>query len=89
MLPDRSTKHVLLVLQVVLKGPFQTLYMPVWSYAEVAKALPIYEDVESDVASELFRKFGGVVRYSRDIAFKLHAKHYCFLQMRSGLAGLS
>ena len=62
-------KLVLPVLQVVLKRKFETLYMPVWSYTEIKKAMPIYSDVEADVASELFKKFGGVVRYRSDIGF--------------------
>ena len=58
------------------KSPwFDILYMPVWSYTEIKTARPIYPDVEVAWAKELFDRFGGVVRYSSDIAIKLHAQH--------------
>ena len=83
----RPIKHVMTALQLWLKGDFLTLYMPVWSYIEVQKAMPIYGDVKADVARELFDKFGGVVRY-----FGHCMQAACkavFLRTCSGLAGLS
>ena len=68
-------------MQVVRKASwFDTLYMPVWSYAEIKAARPIYPNVEVGRAKELFDKFGGVVRYSSDIASELHAKQHYLLQ---------
>ena len=53
---------------------FDTLYMPVWSWAEIETARPIYPNVELDWAKKLFKTLGGVVRCSSDIVFKLHAQ---------------
>ena len=82
-------KHVLLVLQLVRKGGFRKLYMPVWSWAEIQKARPIYPDVPERWARELFDKFGGVVRYSAGMMLKLHAQQHFLLQICSCLAGMS
>ena len=81
--------HLLLVLQLVRKGGYRTLYMPVWSWAEIKAARPIYPDVEVALAEELFDKFGGVVRYSSDTVSKLHAQQDFLLQTCSCLAGMS
>eukprot|EP00891_Asterochloris_glomerata_P000748 jgi/Astpho2/748/Aster-x0032 len=51
------------VSKLVRKGGFCTLYMPVWSWAEIKKARPIYPDVKVAWAKKLFDKFGGVVRH--------------------------
>ena len=81
-------KHVLLVLQLVRKGGFRKLYMPVWSWAEIKKARPIYP-VKVAWARKLFDMFGGVVRYSTDITLKLPAQQDFLLQICSCLAGMS
>ena len=80
----------LLAFQVVRKSDdFDTLYMPVWSWAEIETARPIYPDVELDWAKKLFKKLGGVVRCSSDIVFKLHAQQGFLPQTCSCLAGMS
>ena len=66
---------------------FDTLYMLVWSYAEIKAARSIYPDVEVALAKELFDRFGGVVRYSDDIAIKLHAQQDFLLQYGLVLQG--
>ena len=83
------SKHIRLVLQLVRKGGFCTLYMPVWSWAEIKKARPIYPDVKVAWAKKLFDKFGGVVRYSSDTILKLLAQQDFLLQTCSCLAGMS
>ena len=77
------------MLQLVRKGGFRKLYMPVWSWAEIKKARPIYSNVKVAWARKLFDKFGGVVRYSTNITLKLHAQQDFLLQTCFCLAGMS